>query len=69
MREIKILVEKKTRTTFSMTEDVIFVRSWLNASKDSILGVNQTSKQYGARIKNAYNNDDVCQSGQFYERS
>ncbi|RZC16118.1 hypothetical protein D0Y65_009410 [Glycine soja] len=32
-------------------------------------GVDQTSKQYWARIKNAYNNDDVHQSGQFCERS
>ena len=51
-----------------MTEDVILVRSWLNMSKDSIIGVDQTSKQYWARIKNVYNNDDVHQSGQFCER-
>ncbi|KAG4914635.1 Glutathione S-transferase T2 [Glycine max] len=60
---------KKIRTTFSVTEDVILVRSWLNMSKDSIIGVDQTSKKYWARIKNAYNNDDMRQSGQFCERS
>ena len=37
-------------------------------SKDSITGVDQTSNQYWARIKNAYNNDDVRQSGQFCEK-
>ncbi|KAH1239221.1 Glutathione S-transferase T2 [Glycine max] len=31
--------------------------------------VDQTSKQYWERIKNAYNNDNVRQSGQFCERS
>jgi len=51
-----------------VTEDVILVRSWLNMSKDSIIGVDQTSKKYWARIKNVYNNDDVRQSGQFCER-
>ncbi|KAG4949921.1 hypothetical protein JHK82_043126 [Glycine max] len=35
---------------------------------DSITGVDQTSNQYWARIKNAYNNDDVRQSGQFCEK-
>ncbi|KAH1202583.1 Glutathione S-transferase T2 [Glycine max] len=60
---------KKSRTAFSVTEDVILIRSWLNVSKDSIIGVDQTSKQYWARIKNAYNNDDMRQSGQFCERS
>ena len=59
---------KKSRTAFSVTEDVILIRSWLNVSKDSIIGVDQTSKQYWARIKNAYNNDDVRQSGQFCEK-
>uniref|UniRef100_A0A0R0JAX5 No apical meristem-associated C-terminal domain-containing protein n=2 Tax=Glycine max TaxID=3847 RepID=A0A0R0JAX5_SOYBN len=60
---------KKSRTAFLVTEDVILVLSWLNVSKDSIIGVDQTSKQYWARIKNAYNNGDVHQSGQFCERS
>ncbi|KAG5020838.1 hypothetical protein JHK87_016693 [Glycine soja] len=50
---------KKSRTAFL----------WLNVSKDSIIGVNQTSKQYWTRIKNGYNNDDVRQSRQFCERS
>jgi len=37
---------KKTRTTFPMIEGVILVRSWLNVSKDLIIEVDQTSKQY-----------------------
>ena len=51
-----------------MIGDVILVQLWLNVSKDSITRVDQTSKQYWARIKNAYNNDDVCQSRQFCEK-
>jgi len=35
---------KKSRITFSVTEDVILVRSWFNVSKDLIIGANQTSK-------------------------
>ena len=37
---------KKSRIAFSLTEDVILVRSWLNASMDSIIRVDLTSKQY-----------------------
>ncbi|KAG4918833.1 hypothetical protein JHK85_057114 [Glycine max] len=37
--------------------------------KDRDGGVDQTSKQYWTRIKNAYNNNDVRQSGQFCGRS
>lgn len=49
-----------------MQEDIILIRSWLNVSKDTIIGVVQSLTKYWARIKEACNNDD--KHIQFLER-
>ncbi|XP_020219706.1 glutathione S-transferase T3 [Cajanus cajan] len=57
---------KKIRVPFTVQEDIILVRSWVNTSKDPIIGVDQTLRQYWSRITEAYNNDE--DRGEFPER-
>jgi len=44
-------IKKSQRSkNFSLEEDCLLVSTWLNTSKDPITGVEQQTKQFGARV-------------------
>jgi hypothetical protein len=45
----------KTRASFSQEEDTLLFQSWLNISKDSIVGVDQKSDGFWNRVRDNYN--------------
>ncbi|KAL2342201.1 hypothetical protein Fmac_010141 [Flemingia macrophylla] len=47
--------QKKSRVSFSVEEDTLLIQSWLNISKDSIIGVDQTGNNFWIRIRDNYN--------------
>ncbi|KAJ1383164.1 hypothetical protein SESBI_43614 [Sesbania bispinosa] len=48
-------VEKKKRVGFTDKEDKLLIQSWLNISKDVVVGVDQKSDGFWLRITNTYN--------------
>nr|XP_027186457.1 uncharacterized protein LOC113784446 [Cicer arietinum] len=46
---------KKSRELFTMDEDTLLIQSWLNVSKDSIIGVDQKADGFWLRIATNYN--------------
>ncbi|KAJ1443179.1 putative glutathione S-transferase [Sesbania bispinosa] len=49
------VVEKKKRVGFTDKEDKLLIQSWLNISKDAVVGVDQKSDGFWLRITNTYN--------------
>lgn len=45
------LTRKKCCKPFSVQEDIILIRPWLNVSKDAIIGVNLLLAQYWPKLK------------------
>ncbi|CAK8577424.1 unnamed protein product [Lathyrus sativus] len=48
--------QKKQRLRFIEEEDKLLIQTWLNISKDSIVGVDQKADSFWGRIKDGYNN-------------
>ncbi|CAK8563505.1 unnamed protein product [Lathyrus sativus] len=48
-------VKKKSREVFSRDEDILLIQSWLNVSKDPIVGVDQKAENFCLRMANNYN--------------
>ncbi|XP_058753538.1 glutathione S-transferase T3-like [Vicia villosa] len=46
---------KKTREVFTREEDILLMQSWLNVSKDPIVGVDQKVEGFWLRITDNYN--------------
>ncbi|KAJ1386861.1 putative glutathione S-transferase [Sesbania bispinosa] len=46
---------KKKRVGFSDKEDKLLIQSWLNISKDAIVGADQKANGFWLRISNSYN--------------
>ncbi|MCI37520.1 glutathione S-transferase T2-like, partial [Trifolium medium] len=49
-------IQKKNRVRFSEEDDKLLIQTWLNISKDSIVGVDQKVDSFWGRIKDDYNN-------------
>ncbi|XP_058775486.1 glutathione S-transferase T3-like [Vicia villosa] len=48
--------QKKQRVRFLEEEDKLLIQTWLNISKDSVVGVDQKADSFWSRIKEGYNN-------------
>jgi hypothetical protein len=48
--------EKKPRVGFTQEEDTLLLQSWLNVSKDSVVGNDQKAEVFWLRITQRYNN-------------
>ncbi|KAJ1409827.1 putative glutathione S-transferase [Sesbania bispinosa] len=48
-------ITKKKRVGFSNEEDKLLIQSWLNISKDAIVGADQKADGFWLRINNSYN--------------
>ncbi|KAK2434803.1 glutathione S-transferase T3 [Trifolium repens] len=48
--------EKKQRVRFLEEEDKLLIQTWLNISKDSVVGDDQKADSFWGRIKDRYNN-------------
>ncbi|CAI8586142.1 unnamed protein product [Vicia faba] len=49
------VVKKKSREQFTRDEDILLIQSWLNVSKDPIVGVDQKAGSFWLRIAANYN--------------
>ncbi|KAJ1431739.1 glutathione S-transferase t2-like protein [Sesbania bispinosa] len=47
--------QRRQRARFTMEEDILLIQSWLNVSKDAVVGVNQKAYSFWQRIKENYN--------------
>jgi hypothetical protein len=47
--------KKQIRASFSMEEDTLLLQTWLNISKDPVVGVDQKAEGFWLRIKDNYN--------------
>jgi hypothetical protein len=47
--------QRKPRERWSEEEDKIVIKSWLNISKDALVGVNQRANSFWKRITDNYN--------------
>ncbi|KAJ1440018.1 putative glutathione S-transferase [Sesbania bispinosa] len=54
----------KSKARFTMEEDSFLIQSWLNVSKDAIVGIDQKAKSFWRRIRHNYN--EYC--GEHQER-
>ncbi|PNY02171.1 glutathione S-transferase t2-like protein [Trifolium pratense] len=54
--EEKKSTEKKPRVGFTQEEDTLLLQSWLNVSKDSVVGNDQKAEGFWLRITQRYNN-------------
>jgi hypothetical protein len=50
-----VLLRKKIRVPFSPQEETLLVQSWLNISKDALVGTDQKVEGFWLRIKDNYN--------------
>ncbi|KAJ1376382.1 glutathione S-transferase t2-like protein [Sesbania bispinosa] len=39
--------QRRQRARFTMEEDILLIQSWLNVSKDAVVGVNQKAYSFG----------------------
>ncbi|XP_050891434.1 glutathione S-transferase T3-like [Lathyrus oleraceus] len=54
-KEERVVVKKRSREQFTREEDILLIQSWLNVSKDPIVGVDQKAKSFWLRIAASYN--------------
>ncbi|CAK8575687.1 unnamed protein product [Lathyrus sativus] len=54
-KEERVLVKKKSREQFTRDEDICLIQSWLNVSKDPIVGVDQKAESFWHRVAANYN--------------
>ncbi|XP_050890682.1 glutathione S-transferase T3 [Lathyrus oleraceus] len=54
-KEERIVVKKRSREQFTREEDILLIQSWLNVSKDPIVGVDQKAESFWLRIAASYN--------------
>ncbi|CAI8606909.1 unnamed protein product [Vicia faba] len=54
-KEERVVVKKKSREQFTRDEDILLIQSWLNVSKDPIVGVDQKAESFWLRIAANYN--------------
>ncbi|CAL5204260.1 unnamed protein product [Lathyrus oleraceus] len=54
-KEERVVVKKKSREQFTRDEDILLIQSWLNVSKDPIVGVDQKAENFWLRIAASYN--------------
>ncbi|CAI8604673.1 unnamed protein product [Vicia faba] len=54
-KEKRVDVKKKSREQFTRDEDILLIQSWLNVSKDPIVGVNQKAESFWVRVAANYN--------------
>ncbi|KAI5414550.1 hypothetical protein KIW84_040151 [Lathyrus oleraceus] len=54
-KEERVVVKKKSREQFTREEDILLIQSWLNVSKDPIVGVDQKAESFWLRIVASYN--------------
>ncbi|CAJ2643852.1 unnamed protein product [Trifolium pratense] len=45
-KEERVVVKKKSREQFARDEDILLIQSWLNVSKDPIVGVDQKAESF-----------------------
>ncbi|XP_058753991.1 glutathione S-transferase T3-like [Vicia villosa] len=53
--EERVVVKKKSREQFTRDEDILLIQSWLNVSKDPIVGVDQKAESFWVRVAANYN--------------
>ncbi|XP_058762248.1 glutathione S-transferase T3-like [Vicia villosa] len=54
-KEERVVVKKKSREHFTRDEDILLIQSWLNVSKDPIVGVDQKVESFWVRVAVNYN--------------
>ncbi|KAJ1391371.1 putative glutathione S-transferase [Sesbania bispinosa] len=54
----------KSKARFTMEEDTLLIQSWLNVSKDAIVGIDQKAESFWRRVRHNYN--EYC--GEHQER-
>ncbi|XP_058726667.1 glutathione S-transferase T3-like [Vicia villosa] len=54
-KEERVVVKKKSREHFTRDEDILLIQSWLNVSKDPIVGVDQKAESFWVRVAANYN--------------
>ncbi|KAI5384778.1 hypothetical protein KIW84_071683 [Lathyrus oleraceus] len=54
-KEERVVVKKRSREQFTREEDILLIQSWLNVSKDPIVGVDQKAESFWLRIAASYN--------------
>ncbi|CAK8567666.1 unnamed protein product [Lathyrus sativus] len=54
-KEVRVVVKKRSREQFTREEDILLIQSWLNVSKDPIVGVDQKAASFWLRIAASYN--------------
>ncbi|KAJ1389625.1 No apical meristem-associated, C-terminal domain [Sesbania bispinosa] len=45
----------KSKARFTMEEDTLLIQSWLNVSKDAIVGIDQKAESFWRRVRHNYN--------------
>ncbi|CAI8609677.1 unnamed protein product [Vicia faba] len=54
-KEKRVEVKKNSREQFTRDEDILLIQSWLNVSKDPIVGVDQKAESFWVRVAANYN--------------